>query len=234
VIQIDDLSVRFGAVTAIDGLSVTFSEPIIGVIGPNGAGKTTLLDAIAGAVPSSGSIQLGGEEISSSPAYQRARAGIRRSFQSSRLVDELSVVDNVRLGLDAIDPASSRGGQAMEALRSLELEHLAQRRAGELVNLERRLVGLARCVVARPRVLLLDEPGAGLVSHEKQRLAESVLEAATTFAGFTILIEHDMEFVAATCPTVVALNFGRLLKKGPTADVLADARVRSAYFGEEL
>lgn len=234
MIEIDDLSVRFGAVCAISGLTMSFTEPITGVIGPNGAGKTTLLNAIAGAVRSTGMISLDGSDLSSTTAFERARRGVRRSFQSALLIEELSVLDNVRLALDADMAGSAGSTAATDALDILGIADLAGVTAGRLVNLERRLVGLARAIVTKPSLLLLDEPGAGLVSHEKQRLAQCVTMAATDFAKSTILIEHDMEFVSDTCPTVVALNFGSLLAQGPTDEVLRDPGVRSAYLGEEF
>jgi len=143
------------------------------------------------------------------------------------------VLDNVRLGHDARSPDVDSDEAAREILDALQLGRLAATVAGRLVNLERRLVGLARCLVTRPRVLLLDEPGAGLVTHEKAQLARVVKAVATERAETTVLIEHDMDFVAETCPSVAVLNFGKLLTAGPTSDVLDDARVRAAYLGEE-
>lgn len=234
MINVRHLCVTFGAVRVLDGLDVDLAGPVTGLIGPNGAGKTTFLNAISGAVMATGSVRLDGEELLGVRAYERARRGIRRTFQSALLVDDLTVAQNVMTGLDNHSTIArlDRADRVSAALRTVGLSDLASTQASRLRNIERRLVGLARATAASPKLLLLDEPGAGLLAEEKDRLVEAICHLIAVGDTEIVLIEHDMDLISRVCPDVVVLNFGQLLAQGRTVDVLTEASVRAAYLGK--
>ncbi|MDE2607095.1 MAG: ATP-binding cassette domain-containing protein [Burkholderiales bacterium] len=236
MIEIRDLSVSFGGVRALDSLTMTLQDPVVGIIGPNGAGKTTLLNVFSGFVtPSSGSLRAFGTELLAMRPHQRARWGLRRSFQAEQVVDDLSVWDNVRVVLDSA-PRGAGGDtrtQVAAALEFVGLAHQARVMGAALNAYERRMVELAKTVVGAPKIVLLDEPGAGLRDDEAARLREIILGIHPRFGATVLLIDHDVELIVATCTSTVVLDFGQLLVVGPTADVLQDARVKAAYLGIE-
>ena len=235
MIEIRDIAVAFGGVAALNGISADLRDPIVGIIGPNGAGKTTLLNVFSGFVaPRSGSIRAFGADLLAMPAHRRARWGLRRSFQTDQVVDDLSVADNVRVVLDPL----SYGAAASQAEvdRALDFVRLADRREvpGAALNaFERRLVDLAKAVVGKPKIVLLDEPGAGLRPPEVALLRQAILGIAERCGAMTLLIDHDVELIATTCRSTMVLDFGELLALGPTAEVLKDDRVKAAYLGVE-
>ncbi|MGH1505407.1 MAG: ABC transporter ATP-binding protein [Acidimicrobiales bacterium] len=234
MIELRDLSVTFGTVRAVDRVTAGLSAPVTGVIGPNGAGKTTILSAIAGAVASSGGVLVDGVDISHLSAFSRARAGIRRTFQTDQVVGQLSVLDNVRVGAEAA-PRSERRSQAARAEEVLDLvdSSLDPARLGAtLTNLERRKVELARSLVGPVTVVLLDEPGAGLLAHEKTDLEEIIADIPGCFGAQVLLIEHDIDLVARVCDHTIVLDFGRLIAEGRPDEVLASPAVRAAYLGQ--
>jgi branched-chain amino acid transport system ATP-binding protein len=235
MIEIRDISVAFGGVTALNRVSVDLGDDIVGIIGPNGAGKTTLLNVFSGFVaPRSGSIRAFGVDLLAMPAHRRARWGVRRSFQTDQVVDDLTVADNVRVVLDPL-PLGHAEKQA-EIDRALDFVGLAERRdtPGAVLNaFERRLVELAKAVVGRPRIVLLDEPGAGLRPPEVAVLRKAILAIHGSCGAMTLLIDHDVELIAATCQSTMVLDFGELLALGPTAAVLKDEKVKAAYLGVE-
>ena len=235
MIEIRDISVAFGGVTALNRVSADLGDAIVGIIGPNGAGKTTLLNVFSGFVaPRSGSIRAFGVDLLAMAAHRRARWGVRRSFQTDQVVDDLTVADNVRVMLDPL-PLGAAVKQA-EIDRALDFVGLAGRRdtPGAALNaFERRLVELAKAVVGRPKIVLLDEPGAGLRPPEVALLREAILGIQGRCGAMTLLIDHDVELIATTCPSTMVLDFGELLALGPTADVLKDERVKAAYLGVE-
>jgi len=236
VIAIRDLSVAFGGVHALNNLSVTLADPIVGIIGPNGAGKTTLLNVFSGfVVPAWGSIDAFGTDLLAMRPHRRARWGLRRSFQTEQVVDDLSVADNVRAMLDSL-PSPSRGErekQIEKALSFVRLDDKADELGAALNTFERRMVELAKTLVGSPRIVLLDEPGAGLREEEVDALRQALLGIHAQFGAMTLLIDHDVEMIAATCVSTVVLDFGELLAVGPTAEVLKDERVKAAYLGIE-
>ena len=232
MIAITDVTVDFGGVRPLDGLTVELDSMIHGVIGPNGAGKTTLLNVISGFTPASrGSIVIDTVDVFELTADQRARWGLRRTFQTEQLVDRMSVYDNVLVMADTTLPRAARHDASMAALDFVGLEG-PSRSAGALNSLERRLAELARALVSGPKVVLMDEPASGLVAHETDVFAGLVHRIPVELGAQVVLVEHDLDLVASVCERVAVLDFGRLLADGATATVLADPRVRAAWLGE--
>jgi len=233
VIEVADLTVRFGGVTSLDGMSVTFEAGTCGLIGPNGAGKTTFFNVLSGFVrPAAGTVRAFGDDLLSIVHFRRARWGMRRTFQTEQAVEELSVFDNVamvhehsRLG------GASRRGDVLDAISFTGLDGDPYAKVGTLAAGQRRLVEVARAVVGRPRLVLLDEPAAGLPDEETGHLAEVIRQIPARTGALTILVDHDMSLVSACCQTTAVLDFGKLIASGPTAQVLRDERVIRAYLG---
>lgn len=246
---LDAVSVRFGGIAAVSEVTLAFAPGTInGLIGPNGAGKTTLLNAISGfAAISSGRIDLDGGEITGMATAARARRGVVRGFQTVRLLEQESVFDNVLVGCERLPqpslfvqllnlPAQRRCRSrdldaAAQIIGRLGLAPVARRPVAELPFASRRLTEIARVLVVRPTVLLLDEPAAGLDTRDRHALTET-LAAYHASDPFTMLVvEHDVDLVRRLCPRCVALEMGRVIAAGPPAAVLDDARVQRAYFG---
>jgi len=223
VIEVEDLTVRFSGVTPIDGMSVTFPGGTCGLIGPNGAGKTTFFNVLSGFVkPAAGSIRAFGEDLLRMADYKRARWGLRRTFQTEQAIEQLSVFDNVAM----IYEHSGVKGRG-------KLETPSRARVGGLGARERRLVEVARAVVGRPRVVLLDEPAAGLPEEETEHLRRVIQAIPGQFGALVVLVDHDMSLVQACCETTAVLDFGKLIASGPTPEVLRDENVIRAYLGTE-
>jgi ABC-type branched-subunit amino acid transport system ATPase component len=235
VIEVKGLTVRFGAVTPIDDMSVTFPAGACGLIGPNGAGKTTFFNVLSGFVkPSAGSIKVFGEDLLKLVDFRRARWGLRRTFQTEQAIEELSVFDNVAMIHE--HSGARRGAREEAVLGALEfvgLDTPPNDKVGGLGARERRLIEVARAVVGEPKIVLLDEPAAGLPDHETLHLAELIRQIPQRSGALVVLVDHDMSLVSATCETTAVLDFGRLIASGPTAQVLRDERVINAYLGTE-
>ena len=235
MIEVERLTVRFGGVTPLDAVTLTFPEGTCGLIGPNGAGKTTFLNVLSGLVrPVAGSVRAFGEDLLRITDFRRARWGLRRTFQQEQAIQRLSIFDNV--GLVQEHCGGSRGSRRRDVERALEfigLEQLADERVGMLSARHRRLVEVARAVVGEPRVVLLDEPGAGLPDEETEHLGRVIRRIPEAFGALVVLVDHDMSLVSACCATTAVLDFGRLIASGPTAEVLRDEQVIRAYLGTE-
>jgi ABC-type branched-subunit amino acid transport system ATPase component len=233
VVEVTGLTVRFGGVTSLDRMSVTFGAGTCGLIGPNGAGKTTFFNVLSGFVrPATGTVRAFGDDLLSMAHFRRARWGLRRTFQTEQAIEELSVFDNVAL----IQQHARLGGTArradvLDAISFAGLADVAFARVGTLAAGQRRLVEIARAVVGRPRLLLLDEPAAGLPDEQTGHLSEVIRQIPGYTGALTILVDHDMSLVSACCGTTAVLDFGRLIASGPTAEVLRDDKVLSAYLG---
>jgi branched-chain amino acid transport system ATP-binding protein len=241
LLQTRALSVRYGGVRALSDVDLeVHAGQLVGLIGPNGAGKTTFTDAVTGFAACTGSVSLDGREVSSLPSHRRATLGLVRTWQSAEVFDDLSVRDNLLVAsaqptlrevLKQLATGRSTDRQAVDdALSLLALEGLADVPADALTQGQRKLVGVARALAARPKVLCLDEPAAGLDTHESRRLGEHLREIVATGVG-ALLIDHDMGLVMSVCDHVVVLNFGEVIASGPPDVVRRDPTVVKAYLG---
>ncbi len=241
VLSATEVSVNYGGVKALAGVSLEIGDgELVGLIGPNGAGKTTFIDAITGFVGSSGSVALDGVDISSLSLDARARRGLRRTWQSAELFDDLTVAENVAVAL----PSASWRDSLQEALRgrparsdavdgtldSLGLARFAQRSPDDLSHGQRKLVGVARALAPAPRILCLDEPAAGLDTDESAELGRR-LRAIADAGTATLLVDHDMGLVLSICDRVHVLEFGQTIAEGTCDEVRDDPRVVAAYLG---
>ncbi len=235
MIEVEDLTVRFGGVLPIDGMTVSFPGGTCGLIGPNGAGKTTFFNVLSGFVrPVAGTVRAFGEDILAMADFRRARWGLRRTFQTEQAVEGLSVFDNVLMVHEnTASDRSSRRANVVEALTFVGLDGVANHKVGVLGARERRLVEVARAVTGNPRVVLLDEPAAGLPDDETEDLGRLISSIPERFGALVILVDHDMSLVSACCQTTAVLDFGKLIASGPTAEVLRDEHVIRAYLGTE-
>jgi urea transport system ATP-binding protein len=239
LLEIRDLVVAFDAFHAIDGLDLTLHEHEVRfVIGPNGAGKTTLIDSITNLVtPTSGSIKFAGEELVGQKEFAIVRAGIGRTFQKPSVFDELTVLENVDLAASFRLPFMSllrrRKGMAddvAELLASVNLTEHASNPAGSLSHGQKQWLEVAMVLVQRPRLLLLDEPVAGMTEKERLHTGELITQIATE--GTTVLvIEHDMDFVRRFAHKVTVMHEGKILTEGTVAEVQCNETVREVYLG---
>jgi branched-chain amino acid transport system ATP-binding protein len=231
VIEVTDLTVKYGGVTSLDGMSLTFEKGICGLIGPNGAGKTTFFNVLSGFVrPASGSVRAYGDNLLRTTHFRRARWGVRRTFQTEQAILDLTVYDNVAMIRSRLRGAARRA----DVLASIEfvgggVDPYAK--VGSLSAGQRRLVEVARAVTGSPRLILLDEPAAGLPDEETAHLTSVIQGIPEQTGALTILVDHDMSLVSAVCETTAVLDFGKLIASGPTAAVLRDEHVMRAYLG---
>jgi ABC-type branched-subunit amino acid transport system ATPase component len=235
VIEVSGLTVRFGGVTPLDGMTVTFEAGTCGLIGPNGAGKTTFFNVLSGFVrPAAGHVTAFGEDLLKMVHYRRARWGVRRTFQTEQAIEELSVYDNVAMIHEQSKlTGGSRREDVLGAIDFVKLECDPYAKVATLGAAQRRLVEVARAVVGKPRLVLLDEPAAGLPDDETEVLRDVIRSIPEHMGGLVILVDHDMSLVSACCEMTAVLDFGKLLASGPTREVLRDDRVVRAYLGTE-
>lgn len=232
----DGIVMRFGGIKALDGAAIRIRPgDTLGLLGPNGSGKTTLVNCLTGILsPTEGRIRFDGQDVTRLSPRRRAHLGIVRSFQNLRLMPDLSVSENVAVGLAGLArplrPADWRT-RLLSALRSQRLEAYADSPLGQMPYGVMKRVEVARALVSRPRVLLLDEPAAGLGGADWQMLAQS-LKAAQAELGFgMLLIDHNIEFVRALSNRLVVLATGRVLVEGSPETVLRDPEVGRVYLG---
>jgi len=246
-LRIEGLTVRFGAVTAVDRVGLTVGPgEVVGLIGPNGAGKTTIIDAVTGFVrPSAGSMFLDDVSIDGWTAARRSKAGLRRSFQSLELFEDITVEENIRVGSDAncskvswltdlVHPGThDLSTSAVAAIRDFDLEGSLQLLPGQLSHGSRRLVGIARAVASGPSIVMLDEPAAGLDESETRELARLIRRLAEERQMGVLLVEHDVSLVMSTCDRIVVVDFGQVIATGTPAEIREHPRVRAAYLGTD-
>ena len=241
VLATTGLSVRFGGVHAVEDVDLVAEDgQLVGLIGPNGAGKTTFVDAITGYVRYTGRVELDGRDLAGMPPHARARLGLARTWQSTELFDDLTVLENLTVAAERpsipalaaelvgrrIRPAESPA----DALALLDLVPLADAMPGELTQGQRKQVGVARAIAMAPRLLCLDEPAAGLDTRESEDLGQrlrQIADAGTT----TLLIDHDMGLVMNICDRIVVLEFGKVIAAGAPDEVRRNQQVVRAYLG---
>jgi branched-chain amino acid transport system ATP-binding protein len=235
MIKIDTLTVQFGGITPLDALNAEFAAPICGLIGPNGAGKTTLVNVLSGFVtPVKGTIVLNDALLLALSPRNRVAIGLRRTFQQELVVDELTAVENIQAIADHV--SADRASAKREVEAAIEFVGLGDRRntRGRQLNLfERRMIEIAKTLIGQPKVILMDEPGAGLNEAETERLRRLLLQIPSTFDCQLVLIDHDADLIASVCMDTLVLDFGKRLAMGPTRAVLDDPVVRRAYLGRE-
>jgi ABC-type branched-subunit amino acid transport system ATPase component/branched-subunit amino acid ABC-type transport system permease component len=227
-LTVRDLIVRYGGVAAVDGVSFTVSRSaIVGLIGPNGAGKTTLIDAISGFCRYDGVVELDGAALDGLPPHRRVRRGLARTFQGVELWNELTVAENVLVG----PRVQRRTADEIDGLFALlQLDDLRDRPAGELSQGQRQLVSIARALIGHPKMVLLDEPAAGLDSTESMWLAARLRDIRN--AGTTVLlVDHDMNLVLNLCDHIEVLDFGHVIASGAPNEIRRSSVVAEAYLG---
>ncbi|MBQ3603646.1 MAG: ABC transporter ATP-binding protein [Clostridia bacterium] len=250
LLEVKGLSINFGGLHAVDDFSIKIEKgELYGLIGPNGAGKTTFFNLITGVYkPTSGTILLDGKDITGKNTIQINKAGIARTFQNIRLFKELSVLDNVKAGLHNRYKYSTAEGifrlprffktekamdeEALRLLKVFDLDDEASVKASNLPYGKQRKLEIARALATKPKLLLLDEPAAGMNPHETAELMETIRFVRDNFDMTILLIEHDMSLVSVVCEKLSVLNFGQLLCEGETSTVLSNPEVITAYLGE--
>ena len=233
MIEIDDLTVQFGGVRGLNALTARLPEPVTGLVGPNGAGKTTLINVLSGFVrPATGRVRVDGQDLQGIAIHKRAAFGIRRTFQNEQVVENLTAADNIAAVLDNV-PTDGRPRGAL-IVQSLEFVGLAAKRemlGRDLNAYQRRMLEIARAIVGRPRLIMMDEPGAGLAQHESEHLRDVIRQIHAHCGAQVLLVDHDVDLISATCAATLVLDFGSAIAYGPTSSVLADPKVRAAYLG---
>ncbi len=250
LLEINELSIQFGGLRAVDDFHLTVEKgDLYGMIGPNGAGKTTVFNLLTGEYkPNEGMIRLDGRDITGLSPAEINRAGVARTFQNIRLFRQQSVLDNVKIGLHNRFRYSTAAAilrlpsyfrteremdeEAMKLLSVFGLEGEADTISANLPYGKQRKLEIARAMATGPKLLLLDEPAAGMNPNETQELMEDISYVRKNFDMTVLLIEHDMKLVAGICEKLTVLNFGRILAEGDTKTVLQDPEVIKAYLGE--
>ncbi|MFW0783501.1 ATP-binding cassette domain-containing protein [Gordonia sp. CPCC 206044] len=236
LLELDDVAVHFGGVRAVDGVSLQLREGLIhGILGANGSGKSTLLGAMTRLNPlTRGHMRFDGRAYEKVPAHRVAHLGVARTFQTVRLIDDRSVVDNVLLGLDTADRRRRKQARERvdEVMERVGISDLARMRPSELSYGMQRRTEIARAIVGTPRLLLLDEPTAGMNTAERDEISD--LLRSLQGEGYTqLLVEHDVQMMVTVCDHLFAMNFGKLIAQGAPDDVVRDDGVRESYLGKQ-
>ena len=250
LLEVKNLGISFGGLRAVDEFNITIEKgQLYGLIGPNAAGKTTICNMLTGVYkPTDGTILLDGENITGKSTIEINRAGIARTFQNIRLFKDMTVLDNVKVALHNHYKYSVLTGilrlpkyfkteklmneKAMEMLKVFELEDKAELTASGLPYGEQRRLEMARALATEPKLLLLDEPAAGMNPNETAELMDMIRLVRDKFGMTVLLIEHDMSLVSGICEKLTVLNFGQMLCEGKTENVLSDPDVIKAYLGD--
>lgn len=250
LLEVRNLTISFGGLRAVDDFNLEIKKgQLYGLIGPNGAGKTTVFNLLTGVYkPNEGIVKLDGRDITGLKTMEINKAGIARTFQNIRLFKDLTVLDNVKAGLHNNYRYSTIEGilrlpkyykvekqmneKAMELLQVFGLDGEADYLAANLPYGKQRKLEIARALATNPKLLLLDEPAAGMNPNETGELMDTIRFVRDTFDMTILLIEHDMKLVSGICEELTVLNFGRILTQGKTNEVLNDPQVITAYLGE--
>ena len=250
MLDVTHLSISFGGLKAVDDFHINVKKgQLYGLIGPNGAGKTTIFNLLTGVYkPNAGSIVLNGTNITGKRSIDINKAGVARTFQNIRLFKDLTVLDNVKVGLHNNNPYSTIEGilrlpryhkverkmdeRAIELLKVFDLDKYCHYKASNLPYGQQRKLEIARALATGPKLLLLDEPAAGMNPNETAELMDTIRFVRDNFDMTILLIEHDMKLVSGICEELTVLNFGQVLCQGETAAVLNDPEVIKAYLGE--
>ena len=251
LLQVNNLSIAFGGLRAVDDFNLEIEKgELYGLIGPNGAGKTTVFNLLTGVYkPNEGIIRLDGEDITRKNTIEINHAGIARTFQNIRLFSQMSVIDNVKVGLTERFSYSAVEGvlhigryrsmekamdeEALKLLKVFDLDGERDTLASNLPYGKQRKLEIARAMATSPKLLLLDEPAAGMNPNETAELMDTIALVRKEFGMTILLIEHDMRLVSGICEKLTVLNFGRVLKQGETKEVLSDPEVIAAYLGQD-
>ncbi|MDO4275528.1 MAG: ABC transporter ATP-binding protein [Eubacteriales bacterium] len=250
LLEVNHLSISFGGLHAVDEFHVSIEKgQLYGLIGPNGAGKTTIFNLLTGVYkPDEGIIKLDGMDITGKKNIDINKAGIARTFQNIRLFSQMSVLDNVKAGLHNKNEYGTLTGifrlpkyfkvekdmneEAMKLLKVFDLDKEADYLASNLPYGKQRKLEIARALATNPKLLLLDEPAAGMNPNETEELMNTIRFVRDKFDMTILLIEHDMKLVSGICEELTVLNFGRVLAQGETSEVLHNPEVIKAYLGE--
>ena len=251
LLEVSNLGIAFGGLQAVAQLDLSIEKGhLYGLIGPNGAGKTTVFNMLTGVYkPTEGNIILDGKDITGQNPELISKSGIARTFQNIRLFNDMTVLDNVKVGLHNQERYSGFEGvlrlptywkhekaaheRAMELLSIFDMEHLANEQAGSLPYGAQRRLEIVRALATNPKLLLLDEPAAGMNPSETAELMENIVKIRDTFGIAIMLIEHDMSLVMNICEGICVLNFGKVIAKGTAEEIQNNDAVIEAYLGKQ-